>query len=129
LEHGFEELLKINNLAQEVRETTADYLRTAIIDLCGIPQEAANTLLADPLRRLSNSWLLTYRVRARIVGVSDKVSGDIGSPYPHFTANNNLILRANEGGGYDISGEQNLTASIGHGLAFQVHSFDVLRDT
>lgn len=126
LEHGFEDLLKVNNLSQEVRESTADYLRTAIFDLCGIPQEAANTLLAEPLRRPANSWRLAYRVRARIVGDSDMVSGDIGSRYPHFTANSNLTLRANEGGGYDISGEQNLTASIGHGLTFQVHSFDRL---
>lgn len=121
-EHGFEGLLLLHELAQEVRDSTAGYLRAAIIDLSGVPLEAAQTLLTPPLNEPESRWKFSHRISGRIVGDSDQVTGDTGSPYPHFIANNAFNLRAAEDGGYEIS--VNLTPSIGHGLVLQPYSFE-----
>jgi len=125
LEHGYEGFLKLHELGQEIRNSTAGYLRTAIIDLSGVPQEAAQILLTAPLNEPSDSRKISHRIRGRIVGDSDQVTGDAGSPYPHYIAKEAFKLQAAENGGYQISGTHNLTASIGHGLAFQNYSFEV----
>lgn len=124
LEHGYEAFREITSLALQVKDQTFTYIRNAIINLSGISSEVKAVLLAPPLG-IPQSDLETFNlVRAKIVGATEHIRGD-QSPYPYFKVNERSFKWAEgEDGTIKFTGSDTLTASIGSGLSFQIHSFE-----
>jgi hypothetical protein len=81
-EHGFLGLPDIHSLAADSRDTTARYLREAVLDLVGVAAPVRATLAAAPYAEPQNSWMAKY-LRGVFVGDTN----DLAAPdqeYPLF---------------------------------------------
>lgn len=69
-QHGYRALWDVRSRAMEVRDRTADYLRTGIIDMVGLEPEVRATLLGHPFDR-PFFWSVITQLHGHLIGDVD----------------------------------------------------------
>jgi hypothetical protein len=123
-EHGYLPAVDIRQLATAARDKTAEYLRTAILDLAGAGDELRTTLTRSPYDVPLNPWIVRY-LRGFFHGDAEELALP-DQHYPMFTWNSKLKShKLNDDGTYTIEMEEHLTARFNHALSFERQSFEM----
>jgi hypothetical protein len=125
IEHGFLEFDEIRPLAIEVRNKSANYLRTAIIKLLNLSSQTEKALLAPPYDNpIGTEGYIRY-LRGQLLSSSDQLAPD-GFEYPivdwKFSVNSFRITSDNH---LQLSFSQSLTPRLAKGVSFQPKSFEI----
>jgi hypothetical protein len=124
LEHGFLDFMKARTLADETRDTTAAYLRKAILELAEVDEETKQRLLEAPYDKPLKSWLTKY-IRGKFVGdAADLADPTMEYPIFHWQTKIKSVSRT-ETGGYELTPDEQLTAQFNPDVEFREMSFEV----
>lgn len=125
LEHGFMPFPQVHGLAMQVRDATASYLRSAIVDVAGVEEKARRVLLGPPFDTPLGSWRYSKYIRGRLLGTTDELAEE-GQEYPrmHWKTMVKAVSRK-PSGDYNIEFTEEFKASLGEGVSFQPDSFEV----
>lgn len=126
-EHGFMTFEEIREHASLVRDKTAAYLRTAILDLLEgvLGQEHRQALLSAPYHEPLGRWSFVKYVRGELVGESDALSSE-EMEYPLLQWRS-VIKQAqmDDSGEYRLVIEETLSPNLGDDISFRPKSFQV----
>jgi hypothetical protein len=125
LEHGFLTFDKVLSYAQDAYERTASYLRSAIIELTEVEESANQVLFSPKYEQPLQLWKAAKYLRGRLLGQTDKLAAE-GQEYPIFRWQSSIkAVTRIDSGDYNLSLNENLTASLGEGVSFQPNSLEV----
>jgi len=85
-EHGFLGYDKIRELSRDVRHRMADYVRVAILEMCGLDDNTFATLTSDPYDKPLGYWPVVKYLRGKLVGSGDELAAP-GNAYPFIRWN------------------------------------------
>lgn len=124
-EHGFMHFGEILNLAKDVRDQTAQYLRKSILDLILTDTEIKDKLLAPPFDQPLGHWPIVKYARGLLKGDTEKLAKN-SEHYPHLAWKSRVSS-------VDVDGEGNLTINfnesidpqLGDEIEFELTRFEV----
>ncbi|MBX7252398.1 MAG: hypothetical protein K1X50_10470 [Candidatus Promineofilum sp.] len=126
-EHGFMPFEEVREHALLVRDKTAAYLRTAILDLLEkeLGQEHREALLSPPFSKPIGKWPLVKYARGELVGEADALA-DAEMEYPLMKWRSAIkAAQMDEDGEYQLVVEETLSPRLGDGVQFRLKSFEV----
>jgi len=127
LEHGFLGYDKMREYAKDVRHRMASHVRTAILELGGVPKPALEILLGDPFDKPLGHWPIVKYMRGRLLGDSPILARE-GNQYPFLRWNPIVTSCAPDAAGkLSIQFTENLTPELADGISFQAQSLEVWR--
>lgn len=122
-EHGFLDFDDVRLLSRHVRDTTARYVRTAVVDLAGVAGETRAKLLDPPRDKPLRSFLTRY-LWGEFVGKAP----DLALPeehYPRFLWKSRLKEITRDGKKMLVTPEETTTARFSSAVTFQPARFEV----
>lgn len=123
-EHGFLDFVKVRGLAQEVRDRTAKYLRTAILKLGDVDTETRNKLEAAPFDTPLRSFLSRYMWGTLLGEAEDMAAPD--QAYPVITWRSRLKeFRREPDGRYTVTPEETMTMKFSDALRYRRDRFEI----
>jgi hypothetical protein len=126
-EHGFMPYDEIRNHAMKVRDSTAAYLREAVLDLLDLDDPCRTTLLSSPFNQPLGDWPVVKYVRGHLVGDSDDLASEQNA-YPILSWRSRIAsIDISDAGEYKIKLDETFTARLGRGITFRPKSFEVWR--
>ena len=124
-EHGFLGYDKIREYAKDVRHRMAAHVRTAILDLGGVPKPALDILVSDPFDKPLGHWPIVKYMRGRLLGDSPILAHE-GNQYPFLRWNPVVTSCAPDAAGkLHIQFSETFTAELADGISFQPQSLEV----
>jgi hypothetical protein len=126
LEHSFLDFAEVRELAVDVVETTAKYLREAILEYSGLDDDIRAVLVAPPYDRPLHSYYARY-MWGQIVGDGD----DLAPPdqeYPLLSWQSCLksfTVDESDPDRYVSQPEETMTARLGAGLSFRPRRWEI----
>ena len=124
-EHGFLGFDEVMELAQDIRDRMAAYVRTAIFNLSKIDEKTRATLLSDDYLKPMGHWPLTKYLRGTLEGEGPELAKP-ENEYP-FIKWSSIVREAqlNEDGRLDIKIDDTFTAELAEGISFKPKSVEV----
>jgi hypothetical protein len=122
-EHGYMNYSKIRELSRDVRHRMARYVRTAILEMCGLDNPIFNKLKNDPFDKPLGHWPIIRYLQGKLVG-SGEVLAAPGNTYPFIKWNSSFKSAKWEGGKYNIEISENLIPQLAEGIRFQGRSIE-----
>ena len=118
-EHGYVPFPDIYTISTEIRDLTAYYLRSSIIDLIRPKNSARSILLSTPFKHPLQSWEITKQIKGRLISKSDKLAKE-GQEYPYIKWNSEIkSITCDESGEYNIEMQETFTNLFTNGVSFQ----------
>ena len=125
LEHGFLGYDKIRDYAKDVRHRMASHVRTAILELSGVPKPMLEPLLNDPFDKPLGHWPLAKYMRGSLIGDSRTLARE-GNRYPFLRWDPVITSCAPDASGkLSIQIRENITAELANGISFQPQSIEI----
>jgi hypothetical protein len=122
LEHGFMDLGEIHGYASSVRQSTARYLRSAIIELSDVNDAAKEVLQSAKYLSPLESWQFTKNLRGWLIADHDQLAAP-DQLYPRIAWESSYrYVRLNEHGEVDVGFDENLRVIAGPGVGFEPSS-------
>jgi hypothetical protein len=124
-EHGFLAFPDIWSRALGSYERTAGYLRSAIIRLADVPDDARRRLLNPPYNRPFEVTPISRHLRGHLVGDAEDLAQE-GQPHPIIRWESSIkILKRAPSGEYQIEVKDQFTEMLGEGVEFRPISQEV----
>ena len=124
-EHGFMPFDQVREYAVKVRDKTATYLRQAILDLLNLDDAVRAKLLSPPRTEPLGRWPVVRYVRGQLVGDGAELALE-GNDYPMLAWRSSIrSVTLEESGEQRIEIKDELSPQLGHGIQFQMQSFEV----
>jgi hypothetical protein len=126
-EHGFLSYDKIVVLSRDIRSPMADYIRTAIFEICEFEKEYYETLTVDPFNKPIGYWPVVKYLRGKLIGEGEQLARK-GNAYPFMRWK--LIVKSTsieESGKFNIEMTDSFTAELDEGIKFQPSSYEAWR--
>lgn len=124
-EHGYLSFSEIYTISTEIRDLTAYYLRSSIIDLIKPKNSARSILLSTPFNNPLQSWEITKQIKGRLISKSDKLAKE-GQEYPFIKWKSEIkSITCDESGEYNIEMQETFTNVFADGVSFQPHAVEV----
>lgn len=123
-EHGFLDFTRMRTLAAEVRDRTATYLRTAILNIADLDAASRAVLEAPPYDTPLRSFLARYMWGTLLGEAEDLAAGDQAYPILKWRSRMKDFKR-NEDGTYSITPEETMTPSFNEALEYRQDRFEV----
>jgi hypothetical protein len=125
LEHGFLPFPDIWSRASESNELTARYLRSAIIGLADVPDDARERLLGAPYDRPFEVTPVSRYLRGHLISETDQLARE-GQRYPLIRWKSSIkALRRIPSGEYQIEFNDRFESMLGEGVSFRPTSHEV----
>jgi hypothetical protein len=106
-------------------ERTAGYLRSAIIRLADVPDDARRRLLNPPYNRPFEVTPISRHLRGHLVGDAEDLAQE-GQPHPIIRWESSIkILKRAPSGEYQIEVKDQFTEMLGEGVEFRPISQEV----
>lgn len=124
-EHGYMDLYEVHSTAKVVRDKTASYLRSAILDLLEMDENAKQRLEKEPYRTPLETWMPWKQVRGAILGDASHL-GAKNQEYPILKWQSSISsVSRTENGEYVLRPDEKMTVHLAEGLTFEPHSVEV----
>ncbi len=124
-EHGFTRYDKIREHSKEIRHRMAHYVRTAILELCGIEEEIFRLLTSDPFDQPLGHWPVVKYLRGKLLGEGDELAAK-GNSYPFVRWKPGIKpTKMEESGKLHITFEETFTPEVADGIKFQPLSYEL----
>jgi hypothetical protein len=126
-EHGFLDFTKIHTHAMETRNTVAEYLRSAILDLVGDDAGKIVAVRVGRYREVLGAFPIVKYFRGVLLGEGPRLASE-GQEYPMLAWKSKIksVRRTDDGpGGYQIIPDETMTARFGEGISLRPVSFEV----
>jgi hypothetical protein len=122
LEQGFATFGQGRSFSVEVRDRTARYLRSVILELLGLEEKARAVLLSPPFDKPLGSRPEVRCLRGRLVGPADELAA-AGQEHPFMNCRASIkAISLLESGEYHLELEEHITPSLAEGVSFQPES-------
>jgi hypothetical protein len=124
-EHGFMPFDEVRDLARNVRNRTAAYLREAILDLVDVKGGLKDVVLSAPFDEPLGRWPVVKYARGYLLGDGERLArGE--NVYPILSWKSSIeSVELNDSGEYKVDFRENFTAELGKGIKFRLRSFEV----
>jgi hypothetical protein len=123
-EHGFLGYDKMREHSKEIRHRMANYLRPALLELCGLDADTINVLTADPYDKPIGYWPVVKYLRGKLLGEGDELAAQ-GNAYPFMRWTPTIkSTTLEESGKFRIGLSETLTAKLAKGIKFQPRSYE-----
>ena len=123
-EHSYEPLPKVRTLAAAVREKTAHYLRSAIIDLAEVEASAATILRSPPFDK-PLFWAFAKYMMGFLIGEGDRLAAD-KQEYPILRWKSKVKeVNQDKEGNININFEEEFSPRLAEGISFKPERFEV----
>jgi len=118
-EHGFSPNDKLHQLTANVRDKTAQYVRSEIFTLSGTPEPAIKCLHAAPFNDPQGPGLIAKYLFGKLIGTGEELAAT-GNPYPILSWRLNLDSgQVDSSGKIDLQITDTITPQLASGIAFQ----------
>jgi hypothetical protein len=122
-EHGFLGYDKIRELSRDVRHRMAGYVRTAILELCGLDRAVLDRLTSNPFDKPLGHWPIAKYLRGKLVSSGEELAAP-GNAYPFIKWDSTIRTATWEGGKLNIQIGENLTGELAQGITFRPRSVE-----
>ncbi len=119
LEQGFATFGQGRSFSVEVRDRTARYLRSVILELLGLEEKDRAVLLSPPFDKPLGSRPEVRCLRGRLVGPAGELAA-AGQEHPFMNCRASIkAISLLESGEYHVEIEEHITPSLAEGVSFQ----------
>lgn len=126
-EHGFLGYDRIRELSKDIRHRMANYVRTAILEICGVGSEVFRILTSDPFDKPLGYWPVIKYIRGQLIGVGEGLAAE-GNAYPFIRWNPAVkSSTVGEDGDLNIQFNETFTPEIAQGISFRPHRYEAWR--
>ncbi len=126
-EHGFLGYDEIRELSKDIRHLMAGYVRTAILEICGVNRNSFKILTEEPLDRPIGHWPLVKYVRGQLIGEGENLAVP-GKVYPFMRWKPDVkSFKVGKDKKINIKFNETFTAELAKGISFKPHSTEVWR--
>jgi hypothetical protein len=122
-EHGYLNYGKVRELSRDVGHRVAEYVRTAILEMCGLDTTIFSKITSDPFDKPLGHWPIVKYLRGKLIGPGEELAAP-GNAYPFIKWDFGYKAAKWEGGKYNVEITENLTPEIAEGISFQAQSFE-----
>jgi len=102
----------------------ASYVRTAILEICGVNKDTLKILTEEPFNKPIGYWPIVKYARGQLIGKREELAAP-GNAYP-FMRWNTIVksCEVDQDGKIDIEFEENFTAELAKGISFKPHTYE-----
>lgn len=126
-EHGYLDFSHIRTKAVEVRDKTAEYLRSSILDLAQADAEKMAPIRGEPYREVLGAWEPVKYFRGILLGDGPRLAEE-GQAYPRVEWSSKIraFQKAAPGSSdYLVTPQENMKMHLGPGISLRAVSFEL----
>lgn len=124
-EHGFIGYDKLRGLSSEVRHKTAQYTRSAIMDVAGLSDVSADILKSAPFDLPLGLWPIAKYLKGKLKGKGDLLALP-GNAYPFIKWKSAIVMcKPDEGGNIQTKCTETFSEQLADDITFELESFEV----
>lgn len=124
-EHGFLGFDKLRELSKDIRPRMANYVRTAILEMCNLDSKTFSVLTEDPYDKPLGYWAVAKYIRGKLIGSGNELARPKNA-YPFIKWKTKIkTSNVDESGNIVISPEETITPELAEGIKFQLHSLEI----